>query len=792
MKFSELWLREWVDPPLDTAGLCERLTMAGLEVEAVTPVAPEFSGVVVGRVLEVAPHPRADRLRLCRVDVGTGEPLPIVCGAANVRVDMRAPVACVGARLPDGTRIRPARLRGEESRGMLCSAAELGLAENAGGLLELPGDAEPGRDIRDYLQLDDCSIELSLTPNRSDCLGIAGVAREVGVITRCEVQAVDTAAVAPSCDARLPVDVSAPAACPRYLGRVLRGVDTAAGTPLWMRERLRRSGLRSIDPVVDVTNYVMLELGQPMHAFDLARIRGGIEVRLARPGEQLVLLDGQRIELEEDVLVIADQERPLALAGIMGGVDSGVSADTRDIFLESAFFSPDAIAGRARRYGLHTDSSHRFERGVDPRLAARAMERATALLREIVGGEPGPVMEACHEESLPRRAAIRLRGDRIRRLLGMTVPEEEVGDILRRLDCRVSGGDGEWQVTPPSARFDLAIEADLVEEVARVRGYDSLPTRRPLGALAIEARPVVQARRHRAALCLVDRGYREAVTYSFVSAELQGLFDPDTPPIVLANPISRDTAVMRTSLWPGLVQTIIHNLNRQQKRVRIFELGCKYFKQQDEIHEEFVIAGAATGKAWPEQWGLPARELDFYDVKGDIEALLQATGAGTIRFSACKHPALHPGQSAALLDEEGNRRGWLGLLHPRLARELALEQKVLVFELSSNIIAGGGIPGFRELSRFPAIRRDLAVVVPETVEAQAVTDCVREAAGTRLQDLRLFDIYRGKGIESGKKSIALGLILQDPERTLTDEEADALVAGVLRLLGERLGASLRD
>ncbi len=793
MKFSERWLREWVDPPVDTAGLCEQLTMAGLEVESVTPAAPFFEGVVVGRVLSVEAHPSAGRLRCCQVDVGSDRPLSIVCGAGNVRTGLLAPTACDGARLPDGTRIRPARLRGELSEGMLCSAAELGLAEQADGLLELPDDAAVGQDIHACLGLDDHIIELSLTPNRSDCLSVGGIAREVGVLNACPVHAVDTAAVPPACEAAFPVTVAAPQACPRYLGRVIRNVNPAAATPLWMRERLRRSGLRSIHPVVDVTNYVMLELGQPMHAFDLDRLEQGIEVRLARPGESLRLLDGQVVTLDEDVLVIADASGPLAMAGIMGGAASGVGERTQNLFLESAFFSPGAIAGRARRHGLHTDSSHRFERGVDPALAHRAMARATALLLEIVGGEPGPVVDVTAGEYLPVRKAVALRARRLQRLLGMEVAPQKVQDIFQRLGCAVEAVEAGWRVTPPTARFDIAIEADLIEEVARIHGYQNLPVVRPRASLAIEGGVAPRRQRHRASRLLVDRGYREAITYSFIDPELQRLFDPERAPVALSNPLSSDLAVMRTSLWPGLVQALIHNLHRQQKRVRLFEIGMKYIKQHNEIKENLVVSGAVTGSLWPEQWGAAQRPVDFYDVKGDVEALLRCGGRAEPRFSARPvHPALHPGQSAALLDERGDCHGWLGVLHPRLAQALALEQDVLVFELSSHIIGEDAIPVFRELSRFPAVRRDLAVIVAEAVPAGEVMDCVREAAGPLLRQLQLFDVYRGKGIVSGKKSIALGLTLQDFSRTLTDAEVEALLERVLAHLKDRLDATLRD
>ncbi len=796
MKFNEQWLREWVDPPVGSEELCEQLTMAGLEVEAVEPVASGFSGVVVGKVLSVAPHPQADRLQVCQVDVGEGEPLGIVCGARNVAPGMLAPVARVGARLGDDFTIKKARLRGVESQGMLCSAAELGLAEQSEGLMSLPEGARPGDDFRDFLQLDDVSIELGLTPNRSDCLGVAGIAREVGVINRSPVTEVDTAPVSATADAVFPIEVEDPRACPRYVGRVIAGVNARAQTPLWMQERLRRSGLRSISPVVDVTNYVMLELGQPMHAFDLDKLERGVRVRMAREGETIELLDGQQVTLAGNTLVIADAGKAIAMAGIMGGQETAVGDDTRTLFLESAFFSPQAIAGRARQYGLHTDSSHRFERGVDPELAVRAMERATRLLLEITGGEAGPVVEVTDAASLPRHDPITLRAARLRRLLGAAIPRPEVTEILRRLGFQVRESEGEsWEVVSSSARFDIAIEADLIEEVARIHGYNHLPDSRPAARLAIESAAATTTRDRRMRLLLADRGYQEAITYSFVDTALQSLLDPEQTPIELANPISSETAVMRTSLWPGLVQAVMHNLNRQQRRARLFETGRKYLRKEGRIVEQPVVAGAVTGLVSPEQWGMENREVDYFDLKGDVEALLALGGSAAqgVRFSATGlHPALHPGQAARLLLEDGATVGWLGVLHPRVSKALKLDQNILVFEVSSNIIGGERVPVFHELSKFPAIRRDLAIIVDEDVPAASIRACIEETAGETLQQLQLFDVYHGKGIDSGKKSVALGLTLQAFSRTLTDSEIDALIARVLQQLQNTFAATLRE
>jgi phenylalanyl-tRNA synthetase beta chain len=791
MRFSERWLREWVSPPLDTAGLAARLTSAGLEVDSVTPVAERFTGVVVGHVLEVAPHPSADRLRVCRVDAGGAEPLTIVCGAPNVAVGMRAPTALVGAKLSDGMEIRRATLRGVESSGMLCSARELGLAETSEGLLPLPGDAPVGADIVSYLGLDDVAIEVDLTPNRSDCLSVEGVAREVGVLTREPVRGLPVEPLPAAIPDTFPVELEAPADCPRYVGRVVRNVDPRAETPLWMKERLRRSGLRSISPVVDVTNYVLLELGQPMHAFDLERLSGAIRIRRGGAGQSLTILDGTRIEPDADCLVIADDRGPVALAGIMGGLDSGVTAESRHIFLESAFFSPSSIAGRARRYGLATDSSHRFERGVDFALQRRAMERATDLLVAIAGGECGPVIERVAPEHLPTRAPIALRAARLRAVLGLSVAPDVVTDVLVRLGCQVDPRADGWTVTPPSFRFDLAIEVDLIEEVARVTGYEKVPTTVPVAHLDVRPVPEATVPLERLRAVLVDRGYQEAITYSFVDPALQAQIEPGEEAIRLANPISADMAVMRTSLWPGLLKALAHNRNRQQGRVWLFETGLRFRRRDGRTIQEPVLAGLASGTALPEQWGLARRAVDFYDVKADLEALLALTGAaGAFRFEPAAHPALHPGQAA--LVRRGDREiGLLGALHPAHLRSLDVEGPVYLFELALDGLRSGVLPRFAPLSRFPAIRRDLAVVVDEGVPAEAVRAAIGQTAGDMLNNLELFDVYRGEGIDAGRKSLALSLILQAPDRTLQDAEVEAVVKRVLDSLEREYKATLR-
>ncbi len=795
MRFSEAWLREYVDPPVDTDHLVEQLTMAGLEVDAVEPAAPAFSGVVVAEVVSVEPHPDADRLRVCQVVTGAEAPLQVVCGAPNVHQGMKAPLATVGAVLPGGLKIRKSRLRGVESFGMLCSAKELGLAETAEGLWELPPDAPVGEDLRVYLQLDDHVIEVDLTPNRADCLSVEGIAREVAVLNRIDWRPGAIAPVTPLHDEKLPIEVAeeAKAGCPRYLGRLIRGIDPGAPTPIWMQERLRRSGIRSLGAVVDVTNYVLLELGQPLHAFDAARIDGGIRVRLGRPGEKLALLNDQEIELSGDELVIADARRPLALAGVMGGRDSAVSGTTEDILLECAFFAPAAIMGKARRYGLHTDASHRFERGVDPQLQMRAMERATQLILEIAGGRPGPVVAVVASDHLPRKRPIPLRAAQIERILGRGFAPEEVTAILARLGMAVEADcPGHWRVTPPSFRFDIDIEADLIEELARITGYQNLPTRTPRLPVTLRSVPEERLSPVRLEALLCDRGYQEAITYSFVDAALQRKLAPAREPVPLLNPLSSDMAVMRTTLWTGLLQALRYNLSRQRTRIRLFESGLRFYRKDGVIHQEKCLAGILSGEAFPEQWALPRRPVDFYDLKGDVEAVLELTGRRTFTFRPESHPALHPGQSAVIVDRADQRRcGWLGMLHPVLTEELGIDQDVFLFELDQEVIEQRRAPFYRLVSRFPAVRRDLAVVVGEAVPAQALLDAVTDSVGELLVDLVLFDVYRGPGLAENEKSLALGLVLQHPERTLTDDEVERLIGQVLETLRQRFGARLR-
>lgn len=790
MIISEQWLRSWVNPDLTTEALAEQLTMAGLEVDALIPVAGAFSGVVVAEILSAEQHPDADKLRVCEVAIGGGETVQIVCGAPNARAGLKAPLAQVGARLPGDFKIKKAKLRGVESQGMLCAEAELEISEENAGLMELSPDAPVGTDLREYLDLDDVAIEIGLTPNRADCLGVAGIARDVAVLNELSVCEPAVEAVPAAIDDVFDIRIEATDKCPRYLGRVIRNVDLGRPTPRYVAERLRRSGLRCIDPVVDVTNYVLLELGQPLHAFDLDTLKGGIVVREAQPGETMTLLDGSDITLSDGSLVIADHERPLALAGIMGGENSGVSENTRNIFLESAFFAPELIAGRARGYGLHTDASHRYERGVDWQLQRKAMERATALFLEIVGGDAGPVVEVVDEETLPGCPEVTLRADRIRRILGFDFDPIQVVAILEGLGFSVrEAGAGVWSCAAPSWRFDIAQEVDLIEELARVYGYNRLPVSRIRADLAMTprgetTRPLTSLRRQ-----LVARGFHEAITYSFVAPEQQALFDPERAPVPLRNPISADLAVMRTSLMPGLLKVLSHNVNRQSPRVRVFETGMRFLPGSP-LTQEPMLALAMTGSRWEENWASSNDRADFFDLKGEVEQLLRAA-AGNFHFRRTVRPGLHDGQTAEIV--LGDRVvGVMGAIHPQVADAYDLPAHSFVAEIEQAVVTTGELPDYQDISRFPEVRRDIAVVVDAGVAAAEVLEAVRAAAGSGLEDLRVFDVYAGEGIEPGHKSLALGLTFRDQSRTLDDSEISDVMSQVVDSLGEKLGATLRS
>jgi phenylalanyl-tRNA synthetase beta chain len=795
MKFSENWLRQHVHTDASRGQLVDTLTAIGLEVEDVAELGAGLDRVLVARILDCAPHPQADRLQVCTVDAGQGAPLQIVCGAPNARPGLAAPLAMVGATVGELV-IEAAQLRGVESRGMLCSARELGLDEDASGLLELPPDAPVGAPLADYLGLPDASIELKLTPNRADCFSIRGIAHDVAAATGSRVEPVDATPMPALNDAQLPVELAAGGDAPRYLGRVVEGVDLSRATPAWMAERLRRSGIRPVSLAVDITQYVMLELGQPMHAFDRELLHGPVGVRRAREGESLKLLDGREVALDDGFLVVTDADRPVALAGIMGGHDTRVTTASRSVFLESAHFAPAAIIGRGRRLGLHTDAAHRFERGVDPGLPRQAIELATRLLVELGGGAPGPVVEAVLPEHLPAPHPIELRRARLARVLGIAVDDAEVERILRALGLEVEATGAGWRVTPPTRRFDLAIEEDLVEEIARIHGYDAIPATLPGGGMRLAAPSEARVEDASVRRQLAAREYLEAINYAFVDAALLNRWSLADGAVTLANPLSAELGAMRTSLLPGLVAAAGRNLARQAPRVRLFELGKVFLAAgEDEAPRETLrVAAVATGRVRAEQWDAPARSVDFFDLKGDLDSLAALSGA-VLEYRPSQPAWAHPGRSAEVLRIDGDDGpvplGWIGQLHPRLQRGLELDTDVLAFELDLEPLLRRPLPRARALSKYPSVRRDLAFVVPEAVTWAALSTSVRGAAGPALRDLRLFDRYAGKGVEIGSKSLAMALILQEESRTLTDRDVDAVVAEVVATLQREHGAVIR-
>ncbi|MDX2462913.1 MAG: phenylalanine--tRNA ligase subunit beta [Porticoccus sp.] len=792
MKFSESWLREWVNPAIDTTELVAQLTMAGLEVDAVESVAPDFSGVIVGEIISAEQHPNADKLRVCQVAGGDGDTTQVVCGAPNARVGIKIPFATVGAKLPGDFKIKKAKLRDVESFGMLCGPDEVGLGEASEGLWELPSAAPVGSDLRDYLNLNDQVIEVDLTPNRGDCLSIRGLARETGVLNLAPVKEQNCDPVDSTISDIFNVQLLAPKACSRYAGRIIRNVNMAAESPMWLQERLRRSGVRCIDPVVDITNYVMLELGQPMHAFDFSKLEGGIVVRMAEQDEKLKLLDGSEVKLNADTLVIADQKKVVAMAGIMGGDETAVNFETQDIFLESAYFDPIAIAGRSRTYGMHTDASHRFERGVDPKLQEVAIERATALLLDVVGGEIGPLTVVEEKAYLPQQAKVTLTRSRLQQQLGLVLEDKQVEGMLERLglDIQLKPDIG-WICTAPSWRFDIAIEADLIEEVARIYGYNRLPTSTISAELPIEVAVETQRALPPLRQQLIGRGYYEAITYCFVDPEVQSHLTPAVDSVSLANPIASDMSVMRTTLWSGLLPAVRRNLNRQQPRVRLFETGLNFVPSKGELKQCSMIAGAISGSRTPESWVTQQEPVDFYDIKADVEALLQLSQVSDqFQFVAGNHPALHPGQCACI-ERKGELVGWLGQVHPKVQKALDLSQPVFVFEMRLDLVLRDELPAFNGVSKFPEVRRDLALIVDENISAGDLCHTVRQNAGVQLVDLKVFDVYQGKGIENNRKSVALGLTFRDSSRTLTEDEINMAVESVVTALEKQHAASLR-
>ncbi len=791
MRVSLSWLRDLVDVPWAGRELGSRLTMSGFELESIEAAAPPFTGVVVAEIVEAARHPQAEKLQVCKVRASGGELLQIVCGAANARAGLKTALATVGANLPGDKAITAARLRGVESAGMLCSARELGLNENAEGIIELPADAPVGTDLRAYMQLDDEVLELNVTPNRGDAMSVLGIAREVGALQRKSGtgSSFGAAKSVPSpLQDTFPTKLSQPAACPKLVSRVVRGIDNQRQSPLWLRERLRRAGLRPISPVVDITQYVMLEFGQPMHAYDLARLSGGLDARFARAEEPITLLDGKELKLTADVLVIADAKGPVGFAGVMGGLPSSCTADTRDILFEAAFFTPAAIAGRGRRYGLVTDAGQRFERGVDPAHQERAVERATALLLETAGGRAGPMHVVQDEGLLPRRLEVKLRRARIAKLLGTVIADNDVKLVLDSLGMRVLADADGWRVTPPAHRFDISIEADLIEELARIVGFEAIAEADAASRQRVPGSSEQAPVESQALEILATRGYQEAITYAFVDPALQAKLFPGVKTPVLSNAISAEMSVMRASLWPGLVKAALENQNRQQDRIRLFEHGARF----DIGGETDLIAGIALGLRRPEQWGAKAQPVDFYDVKADLDALFARTGASEeFGYAAETLPCLHPGRSARI-SRRGQPIGWLGELHPQLVKDFDFTYAPILFEIEYGLGLAAKMPRFEEISRFPRVRRDLAVVVDEKVSLRQLHDRVTFAASSLLRDIRVFDVFRGPGIESGRKSVALGLIFQDNSRTLADEDADRLLAAIRADLSATLGAGFRE
>ena len=807
MKFSESWLREWVNPALSSDDLAHQITMAGLEVDGVDPVAGEFSGVVIGEVVECGPHPDADKLQVTKISLGDyssatvekGELVDIVCGAKNCRLGLKVAVATVGAVLPGDFKIKKAKLRGVPSFGMLCSESEIGLADDADGIMELANDAPLGICVREYLDLNDVTIDVDLTANRGDCLGLKGLAREVGVLNSLEVTEPNITAVVPTIDDAITINIDANEACPRYLGRVIKGINPYATTPLWMVEKLRRCGTRSIDPVVDVTNYILLELGHPMHAFDLAKLEGGINVRFANKDEKLTLLDENEVTLKDGTLVIADENKALAMAGIFGGLESGVTNNTTDIFLESAFFAPLAILGKARQYGLHTDASHRYERGIDPTLQYDAIERATELLLSIVGGQAGPVVEAKSDADIPQTKDVSLRRNMLDSRIGHHIEDAQVTEILTRLGFDVSeeGVDSAkvWQVVVPAYRFDIKIEVDLIEEVARIFGYNNIPNIAPKATLKMVEQQEANISVDKLKQTLVNRDYQEAITYSFVDPKVQSILHPDEAVMTLPHPISSEMSVMRLSLFTGLLQSVVYNQNRQQSRVRLFECGLRFVPDElaeNGVRQQNMIAGVIGGNCNDEHWSIEKKATDFYDIKGDVEALLSLTADATsYEFSQAEIASLHPGQTAKIT-RNGVLVGYVGTLHPELERKLGLNGRTLIFELLLSEILVQKIPEACDISRFPANRRDLAIVVKEEVDAKKVLQLIEKVGGNYLIDLNLFDVYQGQGIEDGYKSLAIALVLQDTNKTLEDKEITDVINRVVETLKTELNASLRD
>lgn len=788
MKISEKWLRDWVNPSVSSDELVEQLTMLGLEVDDVMPAAGEFTNVVIAEIVAMEKHPDADKLNVCQVNAGTGENLQIVCGAPNARVGLKAPLAMIGAVLPGNFKIKKSKLRGLESNGMLCSNVELGLSEDHSGLLELPHSAPVGKNIREYYELEDIIIDIDLTPNRADCFCIKGIAIDVACLNGLEVNAQALKNIEESHDETIAVNVTAEKECPRYLCRVINNVDNTKQTPIWMQEILRRSGIRSIHPVVDVTNFVMLELGQPMHGFDKTAIDGQINVKMANKGEVVTLLDGKEIKLDESFLMIADNSQNLAIAGVMGGDSSGVTHETQNIVLESAYFNPATIMGKSRDIGVHTESALRFERGVDPQLQFQAMQRATALILDICGGEVGPITESMAKEYIPNQAEITLTADKLIRVLGFEVPTQQVTDILQGLTMNVVVNKDSWTVIAPSSRFDIEIEEDLIEEVVRIVGYDKMPSANLTGQSVIMQLPEEHISHDKIKNQLCDLGYVEAINYSFISEKQLKEFDMYSQSIPLKNPLTEEFSVMRTSLLPGMMQTIKYNLRRQNDNIKMFETG-NVFHKDSSIKEDDKLIAICTGKRHIEHWSMSKQPLDFFDSKGDLEALLDKCNTEYL-FNKSEHTFLHPGRQASI-EIEGKNMGWIGQIHPELCRRIGVKKEVYAFELFMKNIQNTTLPEFEDISKFPSVRRDLAMIVNDEVSHQQIAQLISDEIGDLLVDTIVFDEYKGENIEKGKRSLAVGLVMQQKNATFEDKDVDKLMSKVVSSMTENLSIEIR-
>jgi phenylalanyl-tRNA synthetase beta chain len=793
MKLSKLWLGEWVNFSLTDQELAAQLTMAGLEVEAISPVAGAFTDVLIAEVLNTRPHPEADKLTLCEVAVNAEKPLQIVCGASNVRAGLKVALAMIGAVLPGNFKIKESKLRGQLSQGMLCSAAELGMEEHSEGILELESEAPVGMNLRDYLTLDDQVIDIDLTPNRADCFSVLGIAREVAVLNNLPLQEKTIKNITPSIDDVIPVYLDNPEACPRYCGRIIRSINAQANTPLWMSERLRRSGIRTIHPVVDIMNYVMLELGQPMHAFDLAQIKDEIHVRFSKDKEELKLLDAQNLTLNKQVLVIADREKPLAMAGIMGGDTSSVQSHTVDVFLESAFFNPMIISGVARTFGLFSDSSQRNERGVDPGLQIKALERATALILSIVGGEPGPIIEIKDNQHIPTSVQFTFDTNKVKKLTGLSIPQEEIRNLLTGIGIMIKHEHNHcFDVSIPLHRFDIQQDVDLVEEVLRLYGYDNLKAETMQGLIQAGTLCINEKISTYLANWFSNKGYHETISYSFVDPNLQEALYPQSDFMHLLNPISSELSQMRAGMWPGLIASMIYNIHRQQSLVKFFELGVVFDVKEQQLTERPCIAGLLTGEQGALNWNETTRYFDFFDLKGDLQSLFGALKLKQVEFVAANHEALHPGQSAQILIN-GVFSGWMGALHPRLLDALDLQNDVLLFELNLNSLFVDQAPSYKKISKYPQIRRDLSFLVDKNIGMMQIESVVRTAVKEEwLKSFNVFDVYTGPGIPEDKKSVAIAMTLQDNYRTLVDAEINSLIGAIIKTLENEFSIILRE